>query len=55
MQTIRRLIPNAHDEAGQTIAEYSLLIAGIAFVVILVLPYLGSGVAGLFSGAIDAL
>lgn len=55
MQTIRRLIPTTHDIAGQTIAEYSVLIAGIAVVVVVVLPYLGSAVAGLFSGAVDAL
>lgn len=55
MQTIRRLIPNTHDEAGQTIAEYSILIAAIAAVVVVVLPFLGSAVAGLFSGAIAAL
>lgn len=55
MQTIRRLIPNTHDEAGQTIAEYSVLVAGIAVVVAVALPYLGSAVAGLFSGATAAL
>jgi len=55
MQTIRRHIPHTHDEAGQTIAEYSILIAAIAFVVFHVLPYLGSAVAGLFSGAVASL
>jgi Flp pilus assembly pilin Flp len=55
MQTIRRLIPNTHAEAGQTIAEYSILLAAVALVVFLVVSYLGSAVAGLFSGAIAAL
>jgi len=54
MQTSRRHI-SAHDDAGQTIAEYSVLIAGIALVVFFVLPYVGSAVTGLYTGVVNAL
>lgn len=37
------------DERAQTLAEYSLLVALIAIVVAVVLPTLGSQIAGLFS------
>jgi len=54
MQTSRRHI-SAHDDSGQTIAEYSVLIAGIALVVFFVLPYVGSAVTGLYTGVVNAL
>lgn len=37
------------DERGQTLAEYSLLVALIAIVVAVVLPTLGSQIAAMFS------
>ena len=55
MQTNRRHITHTSHDAGQTIAEYSILIAAIAVVVSVAVPMLGSLISGLFSGAIAAL
>jgi Flp pilus assembly pilin Flp len=55
MQITRRHTSTAHDEAGQTIAEYSVLVAGIALVVFFVLPFVGSAVTGLYTGVVNAL
>ena len=41
-------------EEGQTMAEYGLLVAGIALVVALAVPIFGAAVGGLFRGAISA-
>jgi Flp pilus assembly pilin Flp len=47
--------PQLHDESGQTLAEYSVLVAFVAIVVAVVLPAFGVGVAGLFDGVRQAL
>jgi Flp pilus assembly pilin Flp len=41
-------------ERGQTMAEYAILVSGIAIVVAVALPLVGSAVAGLFSSAVAA-
>ena len=51
--TFRHLSPAA-DESGQTMAEYGLLVAGIALVVAMAVPIFGAAVGGLFRGAISA-
>jgi Flp pilus assembly pilin Flp len=42
------------DPSGQTIAEYAILISGIAIVVAVMIPLLGSAVLGLFSSLAGA-
>jgi Flp pilus assembly pilin Flp len=49
-----RHLSSAADESGQTMAEYGLLVAGIALVVALVVPIFGAAVGGLFRGVISA-
>jgi Flp pilus assembly pilin Flp len=51
-QTIPTPKPSA--ERGQTMAEYAILVSGIAIVVAVALPLLGSAVLGLFSSAVAA-
>jgi len=41
-------------ERGQTMAEYAILVSGIAIVVAVALPLVGSAVLGLFSSAVAA-
>jgi Flp pilus assembly pilin Flp len=43
------------DESGQTMAEYSVVVAVIAVVVALVLPQLASAIGAFFTAAIRAL
>lgn len=38
-----------HDEAGQDLAEYALLLAFIAIAVVLTLPLLGQAIDGIFT------
>jgi len=47
---IRRHIRSQHD-SGQTLTEYSLLVALIALVVATALPFVGAAVAQLYAGA----
>jgi Flp pilus assembly pilin Flp len=49
-----RHLSSAADESGQTMAEYGLLVAGIALVVAITVPIFGAAVGGLFRGAISA-
>jgi len=49
-----RNLSSAADETGQTMAEYGILVAGIALVVVLALPIFGTAVGGLFRGVISA-
>lgn len=49
------ITPHLHDASGQTLAEYSVLVAFIAVVVMVALPAFGVGVAGLFDGVRAAL
>jgi Flp pilus assembly pilin Flp len=37
------------DQAGQTMAEYSVLLSAIALVVAVAFPAVGSGIGGLYS------
>jgi Flp pilus assembly pilin Flp len=41
-------------ERGQTMAEYAILVSGIAIVVAVALPLVGNAVLGLFSSAAAA-
>lgn len=50
-QTPRRPLPtriDPYDEAGQTLSEYSVLVAFIAIVVVAALPNVASAIMGLF-------
>ena len=47
--------PNIAAEAGQTLSEYSLLVALIAIVVAVLLPGVASTVTGLFNGFTAAI
>jgi Flp pilus assembly pilin Flp len=51
--TIRNLA-SAADETGQTMAEYGVLITGIAIVVALAIPTFGAAVGDLFRGVVQA-
>lgn len=44
-----------HDERGQTLVEYGLLLALIAIVVIAVLVLLGPAISGIFQSVNDQL
>jgi len=43
-----------HDELGQTFAEYALLVGGIAIVVAVFVPLIGTTVSGFFSSVAQA-
>ena len=47
-------LSSAADEAGQTMAEYGVLITGIALVVALAVPTLGTAIGNLYRGVIGA-
>jgi Flp pilus assembly pilin Flp len=47
-------LSSATDETGQTMAEYGVLITGIALVVALAVPTLGAAIENLFHGVIQA-
>lgn len=46
--------PKARRQLGQTVAEYAILISGIAIVVAVAIPLLGSAVKGLFNAFTSA-
>jgi Flp pilus assembly pilin Flp len=48
-QLIEYLRSSTHDEAGQGLAEYALILALIAIVAIIALIFLGSQVSGILS------
>ena len=43
------------DQRGQTMAEYSVVVAVVALVVALVLPQLGSAITAFFTSEVQAL
>ena len=49
--TVRKL-SSAADETGQTMAEYGVLVAGIALVVVLALPIFGAAIGNLFRAVV---
>jgi Flp pilus assembly pilin Flp len=49
--TFRKLSP-ATEETGQTMAEYGVLITGIALVVALAVPTLGAAIGNIYRGVI---
>jgi Flp pilus assembly pilin Flp len=51
--TFRNLSSPA-DETGQTMAEFGVLVAGIALVVALVVPIFGTAVGDLFRSVVSA-
>jgi len=51
----RRRTPQLNDASGQTMAEYSTLVAVIALVVVVVLPWVASALTGFFAAAGRAL
>lgn len=53
--TTLRILPPLSAERGQTLTEYSLLVALIAIVVAVVLPTLGGDIASMFSRFAAAL
>ena len=54
MKHTRRKLSAAADETGQTMAEYGVLIAGIALVVALAVPTLGAAINNLYHGIVGA-
>jgi Flp pilus assembly pilin Flp len=46
--------PESFAQRGQTLAEYAILLSGIALVVAVAIPLLGSIILGLFSSAASA-
>lgn len=48
MVTTRQLFARLHDEAGQDLAEYTLILAFIAAVCVIVVAILGLAIAGGF-------
>jgi Flp pilus assembly pilin Flp len=49
-----RNLSSAADETGQTMAEYGVLVAGIALVVALAIPTFGAAIGNLFSAVVSA-
>ena len=49
-----RKLSYAADESGQTMAEYGVLVAGIALVVVLALPIFGAAIGNLFRAVVSA-
>ncbi|PKN79938.1 MAG: Flp family type IVb pilin [Chloroflexi bacterium HGW-Chloroflexi-9] len=49
------LVGAGRDEEGQTMAEYGLLLAGIAIVVMAVVLVLGPAIAATFQQVVDSL
>jgi Flp pilus assembly pilin Flp len=54
MKNTFRNLSSAADETGQTMAEYGVLVAGIALVVVLAFPIFGAAIGNLFSGFVSA-
>ncbi|GMU39270.1 MAG: hypothetical protein AMXMBFR23_01360 [Chloroflexota bacterium] len=55
MSILTALVGTGRDEEGQTMAEYGLLLAGIAVVVMAVILVLGPAIAQTFQDVVDAL
>jgi pilus assembly protein Flp/PilA len=55
MNMLAALVGVGRDEEGQTMAEYGLLLAGIAVVVMAVTVFLGDAIRDTFQGVIDSL
>jgi len=49
MSRLSAIIPSHHDNAGQGLAEYALILALIAIVAILALLFLGGQISGILS------
>ena len=54
MKLTRRNLSSAADETGQTMAEYGVLITGIAIVVALAIPTFGAAIGNLYRGVVGA-
>lgn len=54
MRHTRRNLSSAADETGQTMAEYGVLITGIAIVVALAIPTFGAAIGNLYHGVAAA-
>jgi Flp pilus assembly pilin Flp len=54
MKNTFRKLSLATEETGQTMAEYGVLISGIALVVALAVPTLGAAIGNLYRGVIGA-
>jgi len=54
MKHTREKLSSAADETGQTMAEYGVLITGIAIVVALTIPTLGAAIGNLYSAVTGA-
>ncbi len=54
MKHTRQKLSSAADETGQTMAEYGVLITGIALVVALAVPTLGAAIGSLYRGVVGA-
>lgn len=55
MSMLAALVGVGRDEEGQTMAEYGLLLAGIAIVVMAVVLVLGPAIAATFQQVVDSL
>ncbi|MDP2326696.1 MAG: Flp family type IVb pilin [Dehalococcoidia bacterium] len=55
MNMLAALVGVGRDEEGQTMAEYGLLLAGIAIVVMAVILVLGPAIANTFQQVVDSL
>ncbi|MDO9445825.1 MAG: Flp family type IVb pilin [Dehalococcoidia bacterium] len=55
MNMLAALVGVGRDEEGQTMAEYGLLLAGIAIVVMAVVLVLGPAIAATFQEVVDSL
>lgn len=55
MNMLAALVGAGRDEEGQTMAEYGLLLAGIAIVVMAVVLVLGPAIAATFQQVVDSL
>jgi Flp pilus assembly pilin Flp len=54
MKLTFRNLSSAADETGQTMAEYGVLVAAIALVVVFALPIFGGAIGNLFSAVVSA-
>jgi pilus assembly protein Flp/PilA len=52
---VTNLTARMHDEEGQTMAEYGLLLAVIAVVVVIAALVLGSSISALFNGVAGSM
>jgi Flp pilus assembly pilin Flp len=54
MKNTFQKLSSATDETGQTMAEYGVLITGIALVVALAIPTLGGAIGNLYRAVVGA-